>query len=59
MLWAVLGAEERGYRYVVPHDDDPVAACRHAWFYDDYWQHLPVHEIERIVREVALRGVLL
>jgi hypothetical protein len=28
-----------------------------AWFCDDCWQHLPAHEVERIVREVALRGV--
>jgi hypothetical protein len=28
-----------------------------AWLCDDCWQHLPAHEVERIVREVALRGV--
>jgi hypothetical protein len=28
-----------------------------AWFCDDCWQRLPAHEVERIVREVALRGV--
>jgi hypothetical protein len=28
-----------------------------AWFCDDCWQHLPADEVERIVREVALRGV--
>jgi hypothetical protein len=28
-----------------------------AWFCNDCWQHLPAVEVERIVREVALRGV--
>jgi hypothetical protein len=37
-----------------------VVSCerrRDAWFCDDCWQMLPTNEVERIVREVALRGV--
>jgi hypothetical protein len=28
-----------------------------AWFCEDCWRHLPPNKVERIVREVALRGV--
>lgn len=28
-----------------------------AWFCNDCWQHLPANEVERIMREAALRGV--